>query len=71
MIDCDDDVVMRKVAVVVKLRMGFGLNNRLAVWKLIPEEMKHKLNITYEIHGDWAIIWADAKEDVFVYFSDI
>ncbi|XP_028098142.1 uncharacterized protein LOC114297861 isoform X1 [Camellia sinensis] len=51
--------------------MGFGLNNHLAVWKLIPEEMKRKLTATYENYGDGAIIWAGTKEDVFVHFSNI
>lgn len=71
LIDYDDEVATGEVGELGKIRTGFCLNNRLAVWKLIPEEIKQKVHITYENHGDGRVVWAGANEDVFVYFLDI
>ncbi|KAI8008376.1 AFG1-like ATPase [Camellia lanceoleosa] len=68
---CDDVIDIDGIGEHEKKRSGFGLNNRLAVWKLVNETVKRKLSNAYDRDGDKAVVWTGSTRDVFVYFSDI
>ena len=49
---CDEGIDIDGNGEHEKKRSGFGVNNRLAVWKLVNEEVKRKLSNAYDRDGD-------------------
>ncbi|CAL5420667.1 unnamed protein product [Camellia sinensis] len=58
---CDEVEVVNEVDEHNKKRLGYGLNNRFAVWKLVKKDVKRKISTMYEQDGDDVVIWTGGR----------
>ncbi|GMP26748.1 hypothetical protein CsSME_00003060 [Camellia sinensis var. sinensis] len=68
----DDIIDMDAVVLHGNKWSGFGINNRLGVWKMMTVVEKAKITTAYKHHGDGlAVMWGDSTNGVSVYFTDV